>query len=203
MKAHALKVLAILASLSAPGLTGCMSVDMYSQTNPQWHGQPLHRVMVIGNFQNMVYRHYAEGQMCEYIGDYSDTECLQSLNYLFAGQNEGAQVAAVLNTEKIDGVIYVSTQASGTAIVNTPVVLNTVRWSPGFSTTIGYGGATEVNWANYSVKLYVNDGVVIWYANADASGDPDSTIEHSSYHIAKELVKANIIFPGGGRHYKP
>lgn len=203
MKSHNLKIVPIFAALVVLGLAGCMSVDMYSQTNPQWRGQPLKKVMVIGNFQNLVYRHYAEGQMCEYIGDYSDTECLQSLNYLFAGQNEGAQVAAVLNKEKIDGVIYISTQASGTAIVNTPIIFNTIRWSPGFSTTIGYGGATAVNWANYSVKLYVNNGVVIWYANADASGDPDSTIEHSSYHIAKELVKAGIISPGGGRHYKP
>ena len=179
------------------------SVDMYSQTNPQWHGHSLKTVMVIGNFQDLVYRHYAEGQMCEYIGDYSDTECLQSLNYLFAGQDEAPQVAAVLNKEKVDGVIYISTQASGTAIVNTPMVFNTIRWSPGFSTAIGYGGATAVNWADYSVKLYVNDGVVIWYANADASGNPDSTIEHSSYHIAKELVKAGIIDPGGTRHFKP
>lgn len=184
-------------------LAGCASVDMYSQTNPQWRGEPLKKVMVIGNFQSLVYRHYAEGQMCEYIGDYSDTECLQSLNYLFAGQDEGAQVATVLNKEKIDGVIYISTQASGTAIVNTPTVLNTIRWSPGFSTTIGYGGPTAVNWANYSVKLYVNDGVVVWYANADASGDPNDTIEHSSNRISKELVKAGLILPGGSRHYKP
>lgn len=141
--------------------------------------------------------------MCEYIGDYSDTECMQSLNYLFAGQNEQPQLADVLNREKVDGVIYISTQASGTSIVNRPMIFNAVHWSSGFSTMIGYGGPVAVDWANYSVKLYVVDGTIVWNANADASGDPDSTIEHSSYHIAKELVKAGIIAPGGSRHYKP
>ncbi len=100
--------------------------------------------MVIGNFENLVYRHYAEQQMCEYIGDYSDTECLQSLDYLFAGQNERPQLADVLNREKVDGVIYISTQAHGTSIVNRPMIFNTVRWPSGFSTMIGYGGPVAV-----------------------------------------------------------
>ncbi len=203
MKAWCMKIAVIFVSIVLLVLTGCMSVDMYSQRNPQWHGQPLKRVMIIGNFENLVYRHYAEGQMCEYIGDYSNTICLQSLKYLFAGQNESAQIAAVLNREKADGIIYISTQAHGTTVVNTPIVFTAMSWPSGFGTMIGYGGPVAVDWANYSVKLYVTNGTVIWYANADASGKPEETIEHSSYHISKELVKAGIIAPGGSRHYTP
>ncbi|MHB8405786.1 MAG: hypothetical protein ACYDCJ_10225 [Gammaproteobacteria bacterium] len=203
MKAHDIKVALIPVIIALLALAGCMSVDIFSQRNPQWHGQPLKRVMVIGNFEDLVYRHYAEGQMCEYIADYSDTKCLESLNYLFAGQNEGAQIAALLNREKVEGVIYISTQARGVTIVNKPMVFSTLQWSPGFSTAIGYGGPTAVDWANYSVELFVTNGTMIWYANADASGNPEPTIEHSSYHISKELVKAGIIAPGGSRHYKP
>lgn len=203
MKAHDLKIAAILASLAVLGLAGCMSVDMYSQTNPQWHSQPLKRVMVVGDFEDLVYRHYAEGQMCEYIGDYSDTECLESLKYLFAGQNEDDQLTAVLNREKVDGVIYISTQSSGTTMVNRPMLFYTTSWASGFGTAIGYGGPSTVDWANYSVKPFVTNGAMIWYANADASGKPEDTIEHSSYHITRDLVKAGIIAPGGSRHYKP
>ena len=178
-------------------LTGCFSVDMYSQRNPQWHGQPLKKVMVIGDFKNLIYRHYTEGQMCDYITEYSDTICLESLDYLFAGQGQDAQVSAVLNREKVDGVIYVSTQAHGTTMTDQPMIFNAVQWAPGFSTIIGYGGTRKTQWANYSVKLYIRSGAMIWYANADASGSPEDTIEHSSYHIAKELVKAGIILPKG------
>lgn len=203
MKATVIKIAVILVSTGLLALAGCMSVDMYSQRNPQWNGQPLKRVMVIGNFENLVYRHYAEGQMCEYINKYSDTECLESLNFLFAGQNETGQIADVLNKEKVDGVIYISTQAHGTTMVNGPIVFTAMSWSPGFGTMIGYGGPVAADWANYSIKLYVTNGTVIWYANADASGKPEDTIEHSSYHISKELVNAGMIAPGGSRHYKP
>lgn len=203
MKVHVTKTVMTSLLLTSLLLTACMSVDMYSQSNPQWSGKPLKKVMVTGNFENLVYRNYAETQMCEYIGDYSDTECLRSLKYLFAGQDESAQISAVLNREKIDGVIYISTQAHGTTLVNMPTVLSTTLWSPSFATTIGFGGPVAVDWANYSVKLYATNGMVIWYANADASGNPDDTIEHSSYHLAKELVKAGIIASGGTRHYAP
>lgn len=184
-------------------LVGCMSVDMFSQRNPQWHGKPLKRVMVIGNFTDLVYRSYAEDQMCDYIEDYSDSQCLQSLNYIFAGQSEPAQISEVLTKEKVDGVIYMSTQAQGTTTINKPIVLTTFNWTPGFGTLIGYGGETTTDWANYSVKLYIPSGAMIWYANTDASGKPKDTIEHSSYHIAKDLVSDEIILPGGSKHYKP
>lgn len=185
-------------------VTACFSgVQVFSQRNPEWQGQPLKRLMVIGNFANLNYRHYAEDQICEYIRDYSDTECLESLTYLFAGQNESAQVAAVLDREKIDGIIYISTQAHGTTTVNQPIVMDTVKWAPGLFTTIGFGGPTSVDWANYSVQLFVPNGTMIWQANADASGSPNDTIEHSSYRISRELVKDGVISPGGGRHYKP
>ncbi len=203
MRSNNIRIATIFVLLALLTLAGCMSVDMFSQRNPQWHGQPLKRIMVIGNFENLVYRHYSEQQMCEYIGDYSDTKCLQSLDYLFAGQNEKPQLADVLNREKVDGVIYISTQAYGTSIINRPMIFNAVLWPSGFSTMIGYGGPVTVQWANYSVKLYVMSGMVVWNANADANGNPDNTIEHSSYHIAKELVKAGIIAPGGSRHYNP
>jgi len=159
--------------------------------------------MVIGDFTSLVYRHYAEVQMCEYISDYSDTVCLQSLDYIFAGQDSSTALAATLSKEKVDGVIYISALARGTTTVDQPVVLNVMQWTPGFATAIGYGGPTTVDWANYSVKVYLPDGLAIWYANADASGNPNDTIEHSSYSIAKELVKDGVIFAGGGRHYKP
>jgi len=184
-------------------VTACGSVETYTQRNPEWHGQPLNRVMVIADFTSLVYRHYAESQMCEYISDYSDTTCLQSLDYLFAGQDNSTTLAATLSKEKVDGVIYISALARGTTTVNAPVVLSVMQWSPGFATAIGYGGSATVDWANYSVKVYLPDGLAIWYANADASGNPNDTIEHSSYAISKALVKNGIIFPGGGRHYKP
>ena len=203
MKAQSVTPAIMTAVLASLFLTSCMRVDMYSQRNPQWHAHPLRKVMVIGNFQNLIYRNYAEGQMCEYIADYSNTKCLRSLKFLFAGQNESAQVSAVLNRQRVDGVIYISTQANGTSVVNRPLVFDTMSWSPGFASTIGFGGPVTVNWADYSVKLYTKNGMDIWYANADATGKPDDTIEHSSYHIAKELVKAGIITPGGSRHYKP
>lgn len=177
-------------------------VQVYSQRNPEWQGQSLKKVMVIGNFDNLIYRHYAEVQMCEYISDYSDTQCLESLQYLFAGQNESSQVAAVLDREKIDGLIYISTQAHGTTTVNQPMVFDTVKWAPGLFSTIGFGGPTSVDWANYSVKLYIPNGAMIWQANADASGNPNDTIEHSSYRISKELVNDGVIAPGGSDHYK-
>ena len=203
MKIQGIRVAKTLTIISLLTLAGCFSVDMFSQRNPQWHGQPLKRVMVIGNFANLVYRHYAEDQLCDYITQYSDTECLESLNFLFAGQNEGTQVETVLNQEKVDGVIYVSTQAHGTTMVDQPMVFNTMRWAPGFSTTIGYGGPTAVDWASYSVELFIANGAMIWHANTDASGNPDDTIEHSSYHIAKELVNAGMLATGGSHHYKP
>lgn len=140
--------------------------------------------------------------MCEYVNDFSDTECLQSLKYLFVGQNQSAQLSDVLNREKVDGVIYISTQAHGTRIVNMPMVFTTT-WSAGFANTIGYGGPVSVDWANYSVKLYAPNDTVIWYANTDASGKPENTIEHSSYTITRELVKAGIIIPGGSDNYRP
>lgn len=176
---------------------------MFAQRNPDWKGRPLGKVMVVGDFANLVYRHYAEGQMCEYISDYSDTTCLQSLDYLFAGEHSSTALATVLSKEQVDGVIYISAMAHGTTTINRPIVLSAMQWSPGFVTAIGYGGPTTIDWANYSVKLYIPDGTVVWYGNADASGNPDETIEHSSYYISRELVKDGIIPPGGGRHYYP
>jgi hypothetical protein len=205
MKFDGLKSAAKIFAMALLGfaLAACMrDVKIFSQRNPQWQGQPLKRVMVIGNFQNLIYRHYAEGQMCEYIGDYSDTECFESLKYLFAGQNESAQVAAVLDKQQIDGVIYISTQAHGTTTVDQPTVFETVKWAPGLFSTIGFGGPTSVDWANYSVQLYIPSGALIWQANADASGDPNEMIEHSSYKISRELIDDGVIPDGGGRHYK-
>ena len=184
-------------------LAACNDVKIFSQRNPAWQGQALKKVMVIGDFDNLNYRHYAEGQMCEYIADNSDTECFESLKYLFAGQNESAQIAAVLDREKIDGVIYISAQSRGTTTVDTPMVFDTVRWAPGLFSTIGFGGPTSVDWANYSVKLFIPSGAMIWQASADASGNPDDTIEHSSYRISRVLVDDGVLAPGGSDHYKP
>ncbi|MGA9854405.1 MAG: hypothetical protein WBR29_03905 [Gammaproteobacteria bacterium] len=178
-------------------------MNIFTQRNPEWHGQPLRRVMVIGDFTNLVYRHYAEGQMCEYISDFSDTVCLQSRNYQFAGQDTSTMLATTLIKEKVDGVIYISALERGTTTVNQPVVLNIMPWNPGFATATGYGGSTTVDWENYSVKVYLLDGLAIWNANARASGNPADTIEHSSYSISKGLVRDGVILTGGVRHYKP
>jgi hypothetical protein len=188
--------------LLAVAVVACNDVKIFSQRNPQWQGQPLKKVMVIGDFDNLNYRHYAEGQMCEYIADNSDTECFESLNYLFAGQSESSQIAAVLDKEKIEGMIYISAQSRGTTTVDQPMVFDTVKWAPGFFSTIGFGGPTTVDWANYSVKLFIPSGAMIWQASADASGNPNDTIEHSSYRISRVLVDDGALAPGGSDHYK-
>src|SRR5580698_4389898 len=125
--------------VAALTLTACGSVQTYTQRNPEWQGQPLNRVMVVGDFTNLVYRHYAEEQMCEYISDYSDTVCLKSLDYVFAGQDNSTALAEILSKQNVDGVIYISALARGTTTVDQPVVVNVMHWSPGFATAIGYG----------------------------------------------------------------
>ena len=177
--------------------SGCSSVsDIYTQKNPQWSGKPVERVMVVGDFPNLADRRNAESEMCEAISDASSSECFQSLDYVFASGHEDKEITAAMNKHQIGALIYVSNQGSGSDVVSTPTIVTTTAWSTGLLTSIGSGGSKSVSWANYSIKVYLPNGLMIWNGGVKAGGDDkDELIEDSSEAAASEMADSGIILP--------
>ena len=157
---------------------------------------PVERVMVVGDFPNLADRREAESEMCEAISDASSTECFQSLGYVFASGHEDKEITAAMNKHQTGALIYVSNQGSGSDVVSTPTVVTTTAWSTGLLTSIGSGGSKSVSWANYSIKVYLPNGLMIWNGGVKAGGDDkDELIEDSSEAAASKMAESGIIVP--------
>lgn len=178
-------------------VTGCSSVsEIYSQKNPEWSGKRFDRVMVIGDFINLVYRKNAESELCDAISEVSSTACYRSLDYVFAGDDEASEITEAMNENQIDAMIYVSNLKSGADLVSSPTLMTATSWTTGLISGIAFGGTSSVNWSNYSFKVYTPNGAIIWNGSVNASGDDkDEFIEDSSEEVASKLVESGIIEP--------
>lgn len=215
----------VIALLIPLLVLGCASTDMVSMANPAFAGHRFTTLLVEGGFADLGQREYAEGQLCEYLADYSDVKCIESLKVFFPGEKyTSVQIASQLAELHVDGILMIKptnsgvvsayippttqTTFNGTAFTNGSVSSygNTAYGSSttnlyGSSTTYTYGGF-NVNkpWAVSQVILYsTGSDKVAWEAGASSRGNAfskwDDLIESTAEKAAKKLVADGVLQP--------
>lgn len=156
-------------------LAACVSTEIVAvPEHPLAH--PIKVVLVEAEIQDLVFRQYAEDQLCEYINDDSPVTCLQSLNYFPPGQKYTAtQTSQTFERLHVDAVVYIRS-TSGYAAVSTQSG-NTTTTLGGITPSAASGVGTSGNF-NFRV-VQTADEQTIWYADVDAR--QRSRLSHSDY----------------------
>lgn len=188
---------------------GCASTSMTSEANPEFAGHHFTTLLVEGGFSDLGQRQYAEDQLCEYLADYSDVQCIESLKIFFPGEKyTWAQISSRLSELHIDGVLMLKPTNSGVVSAYIPPTTYTTGSASVYgdtvyasSTTQTFGGYNFLKpWASFQAILYsTSNDKIAWYATADSKGNAfakwDDLIESAAERTAKKLVNDEVVQP--------
>lgn len=198
-----------LTLIFAVVLLGCARTEMTSLANPAFAGQNFSTLLVEGGFADLEHRQYAEDQLCEYLADFSNIRCVESLKIFFPGQSyTQGQINSKLAELHVDGILFLRPTNSGVSSAYIPPTTYTTGSASVYGNTV-YGSTTTQSvggfsvlkpWASFQAILYsaANDKIA-WYGTADSSGNAfakwDDLIESAAEKTAKKLVADGVLRP--------
>ena len=179
--------------------------EMTSQVNPAHGEREFTRVVVLGNFQSLEYRHEAEIVFCEDLGYMAEGDCLLAHEIFFPAQEyTEEQISERFRELDVDALIVLKPTDRGTFTSHVPQTSYTTTTAAATVNTFSGSNVTqsfnvEQPWGHYEVILYsVPEDQVVWYATAESTGSSHAGSKHLVGSVAEKAVEQLLedeIFP--------